>query len=420
VRDDRDVIVVGAGLAGLTCARRLAAAGKVPLVLERSHTIGGRVRTDQVDGFLLDHGFQVLPLAYPEARALLDYDRLRPGQFERGAIVRVEGRFRRLADPRHAPVRSLRALAGGVVGVRDGAAVLRLLRGGADETTTLEALRRSGVSRATVETFFAPFLRGIFLEERLTTSSRFLDFVLQSFADGPAALPAEGMGAIAGQLGEGLDIRRGSAVATVGPSAVSLESGEQLHARAVVVATSGILDEPRYGWNGVTCVYYDAPSAPVPGPWLVLTARAARSTISASRARPHPVTRLPGARSCRSACSAPASPTSMRSTSSCAAGSAPSCRSGGICAATGSREPCPRIPSAASSRCRRGSPPGSTPAATTGSIPPSTAPSAPAASPRRPCSRTRPDGPARGLAAAAVVRHTGSVPGKGGFCDDGH
>lgn len=268
--DDLDVIVVGAGMAGLSCARHLAAAGRRPVVLERSHTIGGRVRTDEVDGFLLDHGFQVLPLAYPEARASLDFDRLGLGLFERGAIVRVEGRFRRLADPRHAPVRSLRALAGGVVGMRDGAAVLRLLRGSGDETTTWEALRRSGLSRATVETFFAPFLRGIFLEERLTTSSRFLDFVLQAFAEGPAALPADGMGAIAAQLGEGLEIRRGTAVATVGPNAVSLESGEQLRAAAVVVATSGILDEPRHGWNGVTCIYFDAPTSPVPGPWLVL------------------------------------------------------------------------------------------------------------------------------------------------------
>jgi glycine/D-amino acid oxidase-like deaminating enzyme len=270
VSDDLDVIVVGAGMAGLSCARHLDAAGRSPVVLERSHTIGGRVRTDEVDGFLLDHGFQVLPLSYPEARASLDFDRLGVGLFERGAIVRADGRFRRLADPRHAPVRSLRALAGGVVGVRDGAAVLRLLRGSGDETTAWEALRRAGVSRATVETFFAPFLRGIFLEERLTTSSRFLDFVLQAFAEGPAGLPAGGMGAAAAQLGEALEIRRGTAVATVGPGAVSLESGEQLHARAVVVATAGILDEPRHGWNGVTCIYYDAPSSPVPGPWLVL------------------------------------------------------------------------------------------------------------------------------------------------------
>ena len=268
--ETHDVIVVGAGVAGLACAQRLVAAGRAPLVLERSDTVGGRVRTDVVDGFLLDHGFQVLPLAYPEAKAVLDYDRLGLGEFARGAIIRADGRFRRLADPRQAPVRSLRALAGGVVGVRDGAAVLKLLRGSDEETTAADALRRAGVSRATVERFFAPFLRGIFLEERLTTSSRFLDFVLKSFADGPAALPRGGMGSIASQLADGLDVRTGTAVATVGPSAVSLETGEQLRAKAVVVATSGIVDEPKHGWNGVTCVYYDAPETPLPGPWLVV------------------------------------------------------------------------------------------------------------------------------------------------------
>lgn len=268
--EEHDVIVVGAGTSGLACARALAANGRAPLVLERSHAIGGRVRTDVVDGFRLDHGFQVLPLSYPEAEAVLDYDRLELGSFERGAIIRSEGRFRRLADPRHAPVRSLRSLAGGVVGVRDGAAVLRLLRGAHDETTAADALRRAGVSRATVELFFAPFLRGIFLEERLTTSSRFLDFVLRSFSAGAAALPGGGMGAITAQLSEGLEIRTGSGVASVGPHAVSLESGEQLRAGAVVVATAGIVDEPAHGWNGVTCVYYDAPAAPIPGAWLAV------------------------------------------------------------------------------------------------------------------------------------------------------
>jgi protoporphyrinogen oxidase len=270
VNADLDVIVVGAGMAGLACARALTAAGREPLVLERSHAIGGRVRTDVVDGFLLDHGFQVLPTAYPEARAILDLDRLDLGLFERGAIIRSDGRFRRLADPRHAPVRSLRALAGGLVGMRDGAAVLKLLRGSGDETTSAEALRRAGVSRTTVESFFAPFLRGIFLEERLATSSRFLDFVLHAFADGPAGLPAGGMGAIAAQLAEGVNVRKGTGVSTVGPHALSLESGDQLRARAVVVATSGLVDEPTHGWNAVTCVYFDAPSTPIPGPWLVV------------------------------------------------------------------------------------------------------------------------------------------------------
>jgi glycine/D-amino acid oxidase-like deaminating enzyme len=270
VNEKHGVIVVGAGAAGLSCSRMLVAAGRRVLVLERSHTIGGRVRTDVVDGFALDHGFQVLPTSYPEARAALDFDRLELGPFERGAIVRAGGRFRRLADPRHQPMRSLRAFADGLVSVRDGAAMVRLLRGGAEETTTAEALRRAGVPRATFARFFAPFLRGVYLEEQLTTSSRFLEFVLHAFTEGPAALPHGGMGAIASQLAAGLEIRRGTGVATVGPGAVSLESGEQLRADAVVVATAGLLDEPPHGWNGVACVYYDAPQPPIPGAWLVL------------------------------------------------------------------------------------------------------------------------------------------------------
>ena len=208
------------------------------------------------------------------------------------------------------------------IGVRDGAAVMKLLRGSDDETTSAEALRRAGVSRATVERFFAPFLRGIFLEERLTTSSRFLDFVLKAFAEGPAALPRGGMGSIASQLAAGLDVRTGTAVATIGPNAVSLETGEQLRAEAVVVATSGIVDEPVHGWNGVTCVYYDAPSDtrfPARGSWS--TAKVVRSTTSASRARQLRATRRPDARSSRCRSSAPESLTSMLSWPSCEAGS---------------------------------------------------------------------------------------------------
>jgi hypothetical protein len=228
------------------------------------------VRTDEVEGFLLDHGFQVLQRGYPEAQRVLDLTRLDLHDFARGAIVRSGGRFRRVSDPRGSPLRGLRTLAGGVVSVKDGAAVLKLVRGRSGETTALEALRKAGLSRPAVEAFFAPLLRGIFLEPRLATSSRFLDFVLDAFASAPAALPARGMGAIPAQLAEGLDVRTGVVAAAVGPRAVSLESGEQLRAAAVVVATAGLLDEPEHGWNGVTCVYFDAPAAPLPGAWLAL------------------------------------------------------------------------------------------------------------------------------------------------------
>ncbi|PWB74264.1 MAG: FAD-dependent oxidoreductase, partial [Holophagae bacterium] len=98
------VVVVGAGLAGLSCALELGSAGVRPLVLEASDAVGGRVRTDEVDGFLLDRGFQVLLTAYPEAQRLLDYQALELRAFYPGALIRSGGRFRRLADPWRRPI----------------------------------------------------------------------------------------------------------------------------------------------------------------------------------------------------------------------------------------------------------------------------------------------------------------------------
>ena len=240
-------------------------------MLEGSDGIGGRVRTDSVDGFLLDRGFQVLPTGYAEVSRALDVGRLDLHPFARGAIARVNGRFRRVADPRESPLQGLRSLVGGVVSPRDASAAARLLLGRRQETTSLEALRGAGLSPAAIEAFFAPFLRGVFLEAGLDTSSRFLDFVLETFSAGAAALPARGMGAVPAQLAERVEVRLGSGVAAVGPGTVSLRSGETLQAPAIVVACAGLLDEPEHGWNPVSCLYYDAAEAPLPGNWLVLT-----------------------------------------------------------------------------------------------------------------------------------------------------
>jgi protoporphyrinogen oxidase len=265
-----DVIVVGAGVAGLACARSLTEAGLRVEVLEASDEVGGRVRTDEVDGFLLDRGFQVLPTAYPEARRVLDYARLELRLFKQGAVVRSEGRFRRVVDPRRDAVRGLRSLAGGVVGPRDVPALLRLVSGRRAETTTLEALRTSGLSESVIDTLLAPFLRGVFLEPRLSTSSRFLEFVLGAFSAGPAALPAQGMGAIPAQLAEGIEVTTGSRVSAVDARSVTVAGDARRSASRVVVATSGLVDEPDYGWNGVSSVAFEAPRPPIAGPWLIL------------------------------------------------------------------------------------------------------------------------------------------------------
>jgi len=99
------VVIVGAGLAGLSCARILAQAGVSVTVLEASDGVGGRIRTDVVEGFRLDRGFRLFLTAYSEARALLDYAALDLHPFEPGALVWVDGRFFTVMDPTRRPVR---------------------------------------------------------------------------------------------------------------------------------------------------------------------------------------------------------------------------------------------------------------------------------------------------------------------------
>ena len=102
--DDTDVLIIGAGIAGLTAAKVLKAAGKSVKILEGSDRIGGRVKTDEVDGFLLDHGFQVLLTAYPEAKRFLDYKALDLRKFSPGALILDEKGTSQIGDPLRQPV----------------------------------------------------------------------------------------------------------------------------------------------------------------------------------------------------------------------------------------------------------------------------------------------------------------------------
>lgn len=245
-------VIVGAGVAGLTCARRLHEEGLDVAVLEASDGVGGRVRTDRVDGFLLDRGFQVLLTGYPEAQRWLDYEALDLHELYPGALVRADGRFQRVADPYRRPLDALRSARGSVVGRRDYRPLARLrtrVRQGSPEAvlsrreqTSLELLRGSGLSERAIDRFFRPFLGSLLLDTSLSTSSRMLELTLRMLWLGPAALPAEGMQAIPDQLAAALPdgtIRLGARVAGVDAGSVTLSSGERVEAQAVVVATDG-------------------------------------------------------------------------------------------------------------------------------------------------------------------------------------
>jgi phytoene dehydrogenase-like protein len=283
------VIVVGAGLAGLTCARLLHEAKVKVRVLEASDGVGGRVRTDTMDGFLLDRGFQVFLIAYPEPRRWLDLGALDFQRFFPGALVWCAGRLHKVADPFRRPLQAAAHAFTPVGSLADKLHVLDLrqqaLAGSVEDVfhrrqrPSREYLRDVGFSDEMVERFFRPFFAGIFLEKELRTSSRVLEFVFRMFATGATAVPARGMGAISEQLAAKLPfgvVKLNTPVEEVWGHRVRLTTGAREEADAVVVATDAPAAEellpgmPPRRMNAVTCLYVAAPEPPVRGPYLVL------------------------------------------------------------------------------------------------------------------------------------------------------
>ncbi|OMO99100.1 Zinc finger, CCCH-type [Corchorus capsularis] len=253
------VIVIGGGLAGLAAATRLNSDNIPFLLLEASDGVGGRVRTDVVDGFLLDRGFQIFITAYPEAQKLLNYNELNLQRFYSGARVYYDGQFHTVADPLRHFSDSLLSLTNPIGSIVDKLLIAltraRVLTKSdediltAGEVSTIELLKSIGFSDSMIGRFFRPFFGGIFFDRELETTSRLFDFIFKCLALGDNTLPAKGIGEIPNQLAAKLpsdSILLNSKVVSVdfedsnSPS-VRLESGEVLKSELGVIMA---VDEP--------------------------------------------------------------------------------------------------------------------------------------------------------------------------------
>lgn len=283
------IVIIGAGLAGLSCAVRLQQAGVPFVILEASDRVGGRVRTEELSGFRLDVGFQVLLTSYPEVVTSLDLAALQLGQFQSGALIRYNGKWARFADPWREPRHTLATALSGVGTIADKLRVFGLRRdvgrGELDallerpETTTRERLVELGFSARIMESFFGPFFGGVFLEDELHTSSRKFDYLFRLFSQGVAALPAGGMSKIPEQLAARLpsqSVRLKSPVRRVDATGVETESGEKISASRVVLACDPWHAARLLGSNktlrahGAVTMYFAAPTPPISDPILVL------------------------------------------------------------------------------------------------------------------------------------------------------
>jgi hypothetical protein len=280
-RSRHSVAIIGAGLGGLACARRLAEEGVDFVVLEADSVVGGRVRSERLSGFTLDRGFQVLLEAYPEAQRVLDYEALNLRRFYPGALVRTEGAFHLCPDPWRRPGDVFSGLTSPIGSVRDKLRVAALrrevLRGPMEslfeqpEQTTLEYLRGRGFSERMIDSFFRPFYGGVFLDRELEASARMFLFLFRMFASGYTSVPAAGMAAIPAQLAAGIpgrSLRLKTAVQEIRGDTLRLSGGEELRAGQVVVATERteagwfnpqVTDA---GWREVACLYFAIPDLP--------------------------------------------------------------------------------------------------------------------------------------------------------------
>jgi len=288
MKKDAEVIIIGAGIAGLTAAKLLKAAGRSVLVLEASDGVGGRVRTDEVDGYLLDLGFQVFLTAYPEAKNLLDYKALELCKFDPGALILNREGITRMGDPIRQPGSLVSTLLSSAATFTDKMRMLRLklkLSGktidgifSEPETTTTEYLNRAGFSGTIMNQFFRPFMTGIFLEDKLSTSSRMFEFVFKMFSEGDAAIPAKDMGMIPKQLAECLsreELLFHQNVAEVANGKVTSAGGITYQGNMVLIATDPLRSPIRYGnsiiaHHSVSNMYFTARKRPFDLPLIAL------------------------------------------------------------------------------------------------------------------------------------------------------
>ena len=285
---DAPVVIVGAGLAGLSCAVHLHETGHRVAVYETSDGIGGRVRSDVVDGFTLDRGFQVALTAYPEMHRQLDLDALDLQAFEPGALVWRNGKGSVVSDPFRRPTSFLSTATAPIGNLLDKARIAllrarlrrvhpaRLLAG--DDITTAAALQADGFSSTMVDRFFRPLVGGIQLDPELADSRRMFDIIFRMLADGDSVVPAAGMQAIPDQLAARLpegSIHLHTRITATTASSIRLDDGREIAGSAVVVATDGPTASDLLGLDGVGskaagCVYFGADRAPTDTKCVVL------------------------------------------------------------------------------------------------------------------------------------------------------
>lgn len=273
-KQDRKIHIVGAGISGLIAAKVIEDHGYNPIILEASDRVGGRVKSDPVDGFVLDRGFQVLLTAYPAAKKYLDFKALQLQKFVPGAAIFKDGKQVVIGDPLRDLSLLFASLLSDVGSFGDKIKTLKLINHlksktleeifNSPEKTTMAYLQECGFSEQIIELFFRPFFAGIYLEPDLKTSSRMFEFVYKMFGEGYAALPKKGIEEIPKQLENKLkntSIRFNCPVSKVKDGEILLQDGQTIESQFTIVAAEASsliqnLKNQEIPWRSCDALYF--------------------------------------------------------------------------------------------------------------------------------------------------------------------
>lgn len=204
-----NVAIIGAGLSGLACAVELKRKGAEVTVFEKSSGVGGRIKTEKIDGFLLDHGFQVFLPSYELGSYFFNYQNLHLKAFLPGAKIFSDGKFSLISDPLRDPAQLVATLFSPIASLKDKLLTLKLVFAGGPSYSEVELadsallfLQDYGFSKSYIEKFFVPFFSGVFLSRELSVSSHYFRYLFNKFSKAYASLPKEGMSQLPLQMAE--------------------------------------------------------------------------------------------------------------------------------------------------------------------------------------------------------------------------